>query len=118
VKVIIAGSRTGFTYRCVEAAMADFGRTPTEIISGHARGVDTFGEEYARAEGLELAIFPANWDYGRGAGFLRNQDMAKYADALVALWDGVSRGTHHMILTARNQGLVVHVYGKRSRLFQ
>jgi len=110
VKVIIAGSRTGFTYSCVEAAMAVFGPTPTEIVSGHARGVDTLGEAYARTEGLALTVFPANWDYGRGAGFLRNQDMAEYADALVALWDGKSRGTQHMINTARDYNLIVYVH--------
>jgi hypothetical protein len=36
--------------------------------------------------------------------------MAMYADALIALWDGSSRGTRHMIKVANMQGLKVHVH--------
>ena len=36
--------------------------------------------------------------------------MAANADALVAVWDGVSPGTKNMIAQARLQGLRVHVY--------
>ena len=43
-------------------------------------------------------VFPAQWErYGKRAGPIRNAAMAKYADYGVALWDGESRGTAHMI---------------------
>ena len=39
-----------------------------------------------------------------------NKQMADYADALVAIWDGKSRGTKHMIDLARMQSLEVFVF--------
>jgi hypothetical protein len=35
--------------------------------------------------------------------------MAKYADALIAVWDGKSRGTKNMIDEAKKLGLKVYV---------
>jgi len=35
--------------------------------------------------------------------------MAEYADALVAFWDGKSKGTKNMIETARKLGLKTEV---------
>jgi hypothetical protein len=35
--------------------------------------------------------------------------MADYADGLIAFWDGKSKGTKHMIDTATQKGLVVHI---------
>lgn len=81
-----------------------------QIISGAARGVDRIGEEYAVAKGFQCRRFPAEWNtYGKRAGYLRNCEMAKNADALVAFWDGESPGTRHMIQTAKNSGLAVRV---------
>lgn len=58
----------------------------------------------------KVIYMPADWDlYGKSAGFKRNVQMAKYADALVAFWDGVSSGTKHMIETAQKMGLDVRV---------
>lgn len=69
-----------------------------EIVSGGAVGVDWLGEQYARTHGLPLKIFPADWEtHGKKAGILRNIEMGNYADALIAVWDGKSRGTKHMI---------------------
>lgn len=66
---------------------------------------------------MPCSIFPADWDrYGKAAGYLRNTEMAKNADALVAFWDGMSLGTRHMIETAKAHGLKVRVkrYDKES----
>ena len=51
-----------------------------------------------------------NWTkFGRRAGMLRNADMAEQAQALVAFWDGESKGTKHMIDTMVTQGKPVAV---------
>jgi hypothetical protein len=56
-------------------------------------------------------MFPADWDtFGKGAGFIRNTKMAEYSDALIAIWDGTSRGTAHMIRTAWRKGILVYVH--------
>ena len=80
------------------------------VICGKARGADTLGEQYAKERGLSVQYFPADWKrYGKSAGYRRNTEMAKNADALVAFWDGKSRGTKHMIETAKTRGLKVRV---------
>jgi hypothetical protein len=100
MKLVIFGSREIEDMRTVENAMEACGMASkaTEIVSGGARGVDRLGERYARQRGLPCKVFPAQWDkYGKSAGPIRNAEMAKYADYGVAVWDGVSRGTAHMV---------------------
>ncbi len=98
MKVIIAGSRTiNPSSADIARALARFDLQPTEIVSGHARGVDAAGERYARTNGIPVRIFHAAWDdLGRFAGPARNRQMAEYADAAVVFWDGTSRGTKSM----------------------
>jgi hypothetical protein len=109
MKVIIAGSRDISDYELVVKAVEDSGFAITEVVSGTARGVDRFGERWARESNVAVKRFPANWDkYGKRAGFLRNVDMADYADALIAVWNG-STGTANMISLAKKRGLKVFV---------
>ena len=71
------------------------------IISGGARGADTIAKKYAREFGLKYIEFPADWNkYGKKAGFLRNVDIVRNSDLILAFWDGVSRGTLHSIRIA------------------
>lgn len=112
-KVIIAGSRT-----CPEKDLKLFEKVfgiiknleNIEIVSGTARGADRFGEWLAQECGYELTKFPADWDkYGKSAGYIRNKEMSEYATHLIALWDGESKGTQHMIDLANKQGLLVRI---------
>ena len=110
VEIIIAGSRTFFSYDIVRQEVGaylltiDDYQNNVEIISGGAKGTDQLGEEFARRNSLKLKVFPADWDkWGRQAGYIRNEDMAHYAfkggnkAVLFAFWDGCSNGTKHMI---------------------
>lgn len=100
MKVIIAGSRTGFVARNVFEAIeaSPFHGKITEVVCGGASGVDTHGAYFARLRDIPIKYFIPDWDkYGKGAGMIRNKQMAYYADALIAVWDGESRGTKHMI---------------------
>ena len=102
-RVIIAGSRNFQDFELLEAKMDFFlSQVKSEkkivIVCGKARGADTFGERYGKKNGYEVREFPALWDIeGKSAGYRRNVRMAENADALVAFWDGKSRGTEHMI---------------------
>lgn len=113
-KVIVAGSRDFSDYQFMVKKL-DFllSRKSHEkicIISGGARGADSLGERYARENNLKLKVFPADWNtFGRKAGYIRNEQMADNADALVAFWDGQSKGTQHMINIAKRRGLSVRV---------
>lgn len=73
-----------------------------EIISGHAKGADSFAEEYASLRGYPLTVFRPDWNkYGRSAGPIRNRQMLEYAcqetPVVIAFWDGKSRGTRNML---------------------
>lgn len=82
----------------------------SEVVSGGARGADLVGEMVAKMCHLPVTRFIPNWDgLGKRAGFVRNSEMADYADVLLAFWDGVSRGTKHMIDVAIKKGLIVKV---------
>jgi hypothetical protein len=112
-KVIIAGSRTIDDFRTIEIAIdaSGFADKIIEVVSGHARGVDMLGELWAKENGKEVTTFPAYWkQYGKSAGFIRNREMAEYADALIAIWDGKSKGTKHMVDRAEKEGLSIYVH--------
>ncbi len=110
MKVIIAGSRSINDYNVLTRAIIDADFRITEIVSGGARGVDKLGEQFADRWNIPLKIFPANWElHGKSAGYKRNAEMAAYADGLIALWDGESKGTKHMIDLARKAGLQVYI---------
>ena len=111
MKTIIAGGRDINNYAYVQAAMESCPWTPTEVVSGAARGIDTLGEHWARVRKIPIKRFPANWkQYNKAAGLFRNTEMAEYADALVAIWDGKSTGTADMIAKAHLLGLRIHIY--------
>ena len=126
VRMIIAGGRDFDDYNLLKKSVhnvicdlvyercSDY---KCEIVSGTARGADSLGEKFAVKEGFVVKRFPADWNtYGKRAGYLRNEQMAKYAvsdgcyGVLVAFWDGKSRGTKHMIDLAKKHGLTVYVF--------
>ena len=113
IKVIIAGGR-GFTnYQLLKLKCDQIlvnVKKDIQIVSGGARGADELGERYAKEKHYSVKRFEARWDiYGKRAGFIRNQEMAEYADALIAFWDGKTPGTRMMISLAHERVLKVRV---------
>lgn len=107
MKTIIAGSRDFNDYKIAKEFLESFDNI-TEVISGGARGADKIGEQWAKYKQIPLKIFPAYWNmYGKSAGYRRNEQMAVYAEQLIAFWDGKSKGTMHMINIAKQRGLKV-----------
>src|SRR3990167_7214769 len=105
MRLIIAGSRDippDYVFDYLEH-QTHFNRVVTEVICGLAKGPDLAGKHWAEVQnkrGFHIFVkeFPADWDkYKKAAGYIRNIEMAKYADELIAFWDGKSRGTRHMI---------------------
>ena len=107
---IIAGSRSITDFYVIQAAVRSAPWKLSQIVSGCAHGVDQTAEQLAPELGVTIKRFPAQWQReGKSAGFKRNVAMATYADALIAVWDGESRGTKHMIDVAYRQGLKVFI---------
>ena len=89
------------------------------IISGDARGADALGAEWATHFQIPIQHFPAQWDkYGKSAGFIRNAEMGEEADALIAFWDGKSKGTAHMIKTMKIQKKPYWIYDYNGNLIE
>ena len=115
-RVIIAGSRgfsdfPGLCAYCDMVLSRKAQKGQIVVISGHCDGADLMGEQYARIKGYAVEVHLADWTrYGRAAGPRRNKEMALCADALIAFWDGQSRGTKNMIDEARAAVLPVRVY--------
>lgn len=111
MRTIIAGSRTLNDIKQLGDALILAPFRVSTVICGCAKGVDELGKRFALAAGLPIEYFPADWDtHGKRAGYLRNYAMADNAEALLAVWDGQSKGTQHMIDIAEAKGLQVFVY--------
>lgn len=133
MKDIVAGSRSITDYNLAAVVITkahNVWREPiTELVSGKANGVDLLGERWANENSIPIAPFPADWKnlnapgavikhgkyglYNARAGFDRNEDMALYADRLIAIWNGISNGTKDMIDRAKAHGLHICIYNAR-----
>ncbi len=77
----------------------------TEIVSGGAKGIDTLAAQYAKEKGLLLTEFLPNYArYKKAAPLKRNEQIARYADAVLAFWDKRSKGTLHTISLFEREG--------------
>lgn len=105
MKLIIAGPRQIHNRESFEDAIR--GALPydvTEIVNGCANGVDSLAVDMF--DGIfPIKPFPADWKkHGRGAGPIRNRQMAEYADALLLVWYGDSPGSRNMKQTMEKIG--------------
>ena len=86
-----------------------------EIISGCAKGPDSMAIDYAIYNFIKYKEFKPDWEkHGNRAGILRNIEMRDYAirngnGALLAFFDGKSKGTSHMIEISEKAGMNVKV---------
>ena len=111
MKTAVVGSRTITDYTTVKNILKQY--VITQIVSGGANGVDKLAEYYSFDVGIENTpqIFYPDWKkFGRRAGFVRNTEIVDYADVVIAIWDGKSKGTQHSIDYAKKKGKVVHVH--------
>lgn len=121
MKIAVIGSREGFDKKFVFDKLDDLfkgdythDKVNPVIISGGARGVDTWAKEwicertgkYSYLNYIEIRpINPANkLDY-----LFRNVEIITEADKIIAFWDGSSKGTKFVIdyAKARNKDLTI-----------
>lgn len=125
----IAGSRSiSLSVDEVHTIVIESGFNVTGLITGKARGIDTCGENWAKALGIPIVReFPADWknlshpdaiikynQYGAfdvKAGIRRNHLMADYlkehAGNLIVIWNKKSSGSKDMLTYSRNIGINV-----------
>lgn len=87
-----------------------------EIVSGGAKGADSFGEEYAAAHDVKVTVFKPEWKkYGKAAGPIRNKEMLDYASednpVVIAFWDGKKqRDKGYDLKSQESRGTGLHWY--------
>lgn len=114
-RIVVAGCRDFCDYKIakkyIDFCISDIKKKYNLIfISGGCRGADLLGERYAKENGFELKIYPANWEkYGKSAGPIRNKQMAADCDYLICFWDGKSPGTKSMIHFAKQSNIPTRI---------
>ncbi len=102
MNLLVVGSRSFNDFELMKRKVEFVvnGVDEVQLISGGARGADKLAEVVGKDMMIPVKVFPADWaGQGRKAGFVRNVEMANFADKVIAFWDGESRGTRHMIMT-------------------
>lgn len=90
MKLLIIGSRSIKSFDFSEHVFEGV----DTVISGGASGIDSLAERYADEHRLSKYIIRPRYDlYGRAAPLVRNKAMVEMCDAILAIWDGKSRGT-------------------------
>jgi hypothetical protein len=112
-KLIIAGNRDLYVRDAfLRLHIAASGWDVGEIVTGDATGIDECARGYARTHSIPLEVFKAFWrKFGKAAGPIRNKQMVRYGDALLAIknYKAESRGTNNIISQAREAGIPVRV---------
>lgn len=82
------------------------------VVHGAARGADSVAARIAKAWGMRVEPWPADWqNYGRGAGPRRNAAMVSRGAAVcLAFPIGESRGTRDCMQRAEWKGIPVRVF--------
>jgi len=99
MKLIIAGSRNlQLNYQDINGLIGIFRLNPSEIVCGGCQGIDEAGKEWGVIFNYPVITFNADWKkFGIAAGPIRNKEMALYADELLLIWDGKSKGSFNML---------------------
>ena len=116
MKVIIAGDRTYTNKQLVADAVRKSDFDITEVVCGtpwdskqrpEPIGADQIGAWYAHHAHIPVKEFPYLSEHGNQGGPIRNSQMAQYADALILIWGGQSRGSADMLKKARSKKLSI-----------
>lgn len=82
------------------------------VISGTSGGVDSIGEKWAKKRGLPYKSFEPDYNKltGYEANIKRNEKLMKYANAVLAVWDGEDDRVDDIIHFAEQNNMKKSVY--------
>lgn len=106
MRLAIIGSRD-----CPPIDIASFlTHIPDTIVSGGARGADTYARDFARQYNLHMIEYLPDYDkYGQSAPFVRNRLIVENCDEVLAFWNGRSRGTKYTLDYAKQKGKPIKI---------
>ena len=117
MNLAIVGGRDFNDSALFAESVAPFMDKITTVVSGGASGADTMAKSFANDNLIPYVVFLPDWTkYGRAAGPMRNRQIVDASDALLAFWDGVSKGTKSSINYAKKRGIPVTIirYGNNT----
>ena len=115
MNILVCGSREWSNKEVIRRILSEYDPTQTKIIHGDCRGADKLAGEIAEELGMELDVYPADWDnLGKKAGMIRNHKMLKHGkpDYVIAFAENIeaTKGTKMMVrmaVAARIHGRIV-----------
>lgn len=125
MRLLVTGDRNWRDAPRVKVALIDWLlQTDSEpedhvLISGDARGADTYADVIGQLLGFTIERHPADWDtHGKAAGPIRNREMLESGvDYCLAFHDdlGASRGTRNMVEQIEKAGIPYTLIGSDTR---
>lgn len=113
MKLAIIGSRTLNQQQVIEVINQVVNKSTskiTTIVTGGANGVDSIAEYYAKTHNINVEVYyPLYQKYGKRAPLIRNNEIIKNCDGVLAIWDGESNGTAYTIRKAKREDKKVMV---------
>ena len=106
--IAIIGSRDfvnlGLVVGLVQTMVAKRGLGAFSVVSGGARGTDRYAVAEANRLGVQTCVFePDNDSYPIVKALkIRNTEIVRKADVVIAFWDGSSRGTMDAVFKAKH----------------
>ncbi|ARF10385.1 protein of unknown function DUF2493 [Hokovirus HKV1] len=113
LKIAIVGSRTFNDYELFKKYLTEYIDNIQEysIVSGGAIGTDTMAKKFAIENNKEILEILPDWKkHGKIAGILRNTDIIKAADIVIAFIKDNSAGTRDSIEKAKKMNKTLKVY--------
>lgn len=113
-RIAVIGSRGFSDYKLfrekLEYLIKDLGEDFIFISGGCPTGGDALIKKYCAENNYELIEHLPDWDqFGKRAGFLRNQLIIDDATHLICYWDGVSKGTLSSIKIAEKKEIPIRI---------
>lgn len=112
MKVAVVGGRNFSDFELLNQVLSKINsnKTITLIVSGGAKGADSFANAWAEAMKIPTMIFLPDWDkFGKSAGYKRNHQIIMEAECCVAFWDGESKGTKSSIDLAKSKNMPLKI---------
>lgn len=114
MRVAVVGSRSIEYDKIRDVAMAFLERyipvNCTELISGGAIGADKLAEDYAERYHLKMTVLEPDYaKNGKRAPLMRDEDIVRDSQYVIAFWDCRSRGTAYTVSYAVKEGIPVRI---------